>query len=774
MDIEREQRVLQLFEQALAWPAAARQERLAALLQGEPEVLAEVLAMLKADEASGVLPTVPPEPAAKIDDAPMPERLGKYCLIEEIGRGGMGLVYRAARDDGLFDQQVAIKVIRRNVFSATTQEQFDNERRILARLHHPRIAHLLDGGVSEDGASYIIMELIKGVPITDYAEANGLDLNARLALFLDACDALEYAHRELVVHADVKPSNVVVAEGHGLKLLDFGIARLVGEDGGRASSAHTPGYSSPARLSGERSTPTDDVFALGMLMQALISGIAGADDDLRAVAAKAAEPDAAMRYGAVSELSDDIARWQRHEPVTARPPVRSRAIYLLWRRNRALTLGIAMLLATTVISTALFLRANVAQAEAEHRFSEVRSLARYMLYDQYDALEKVPGTLKVRLALLDKSQSYLTSLAAEKDPSPDLALDIGQGFTRLATVQSGRRGGPNLSLSKRAGENLAKADSVLSAALGRFPDHRDLRLALASLRAHRCSHSIYTEHGVPKAVEFAQSVEPLLANVPENDARTILWFARNCRGDAYTWLDKPKQALELLQSEADAAKTRMAARRASDDEVRELTLAYRLLAEAAFYDRDFTRSIAYGQTALATVEPLITTYPDNLRYARAKVAALMITAVSSVDGPKDFNKAIELLTEGSNTYRRFVARDPEDTGTLASLLSLEGDRVSALASAGRKNEARTLSDEISRQNDALIKKYPTDLMINRGRARALSSRVELLKRIGGKAAVCAGNRVAHDAWLAFEKKFGLTDSDRRDILVPIESELKAC
>ena len=241
----------QALRRALEWPPAARAERLTELLSDEPEILNEVLAMIAADDSGGLLPTLPPEPVAIVPDAPMPERIGNYRIIEEIGRGGMGLVYRGARDDGLFEQQVAIKVIRRNIFSVTTQEQFANERRILARLHHPHIAHLLDGGVSEDGASYIIMELINGTPITDYAEANALDLAARLALFGDACAALEYAHRELVVHADVKPSNVVVAEGFGVKLLDFGIARLVGEDGGRASSAHTPGYSSPARISGE-------------------------------------------------------------------------------------------------------------------------------------------------------------------------------------------------------------------------------------------------------------------------------------------------------------------------------------------------------------------------------------------------------------------------------------------------------------------------------------------------------------------------------------------
>jgi serine/threonine protein kinase len=205
-----------------------------------------VLAMLRADRSSALIPTLPPEPAPPPDDRPPPERIGNYRVVEEIGRGGMGLVYLGARDDGLFDQQVAIKVIRRNILSATTHEQFATERRILARLHHPHIAHLLDGGVSEDGSPYIIMELIKGVPITDYAAAQGLDLAARLGLFRDACEALEYAHRELVVHADVKPSNVVVAEGFGVKLLDFGIARLIGEDGSKAGSAHTPGYSSPS------------------------------------------------------------------------------------------------------------------------------------------------------------------------------------------------------------------------------------------------------------------------------------------------------------------------------------------------------------------------------------------------------------------------------------------------------------------------------------------------------------------------------------------------
>ncbi len=181
--MERERRVLRLFEEALDWPQAAREERLREVLADEPDVLAAVLAMLAADRSAALIPTVPPEPATPEEELPPPQRIGNYRIVEEIGRGGMGLVYRGARDDGLFDQQVAIKVIRRNVLSPAMQDQFATERRILARLHHPHIAHLLDGGVSEDGAPYIIMELVRGVPITDYARDHALDLAARLALF---------------------------------------------------------------------------------------------------------------------------------------------------------------------------------------------------------------------------------------------------------------------------------------------------------------------------------------------------------------------------------------------------------------------------------------------------------------------------------------------------------------------------------------------------------------------------------------------------------------
>ncbi|MBC2669552.1 serine/threonine-protein kinase [Novosphingobium piscinae] len=765
---------MKLFETALDWPPPARRERLSALLASEPEVLAAVLAMLEADAAAALLPTLPPAPIALVDDAPSPTRIGSYRIIEEIGRGGMGLVYRAARDDGLFDQEVAIKVIRRTIFSDATLAQFATERRILARLHHPHIAHLLDGGVSADGSPYIIMELIRGAPITDHATRRGLALAERLALFRDACTALEHAHRELVVHADVKPSNVVVAEGFGVKLLDFGIARLVGDESTLPGMAHTPGYSSPARQSGARATPSDDVYALGVLLGQLIAGVDGVNEDLRAVASRAAAPEPSARYGAVSELIAELDRWQRHEPVQARPPGRLRAGAMVLRRNRALAVGIALLALTASVTSVLYIRAEQAQAQAEHRFAEVRSLARYMLYDQFDGLARVPGTLKVRLALLDKSQAYLNSLAADRTPSADLALDIGQGFTRLAVVQAGRRGGPNLQLSKLAGQNLARADAVLGDALQRFPDRADIRMALAALRAQRCARSIYTEHGVEAAIRFAQSAEDLLAAMPGAAARDVVWTARDCRADAYTWLNQPKQAIALLTSEIAAARARMEHRQMTDDLVRELGLAYRLLAEAAFYDNDFAQSAAHGTTAVGVLRPLIVKHPDTLTFVRAYVAALMITAQASTNVPRDYGRALALLTEGSRLYRRMVQRDPEDTGTFVNLLSLEGDRAMVLAAAGRGADALALSADITRMNDDLARRYPDDLTIARNRARALATRVELLARTSGKAAGCQGTRAALAAWQAYGRQFGLTASDRADIVDPLDKALLSC
>ena len=208
------------------------------------------------------------------------ERIGAYRLLKEIGYGGMGAVYLAERADGQFKQRVALKLIRQGKRSQETVRRFRLEREILARLQHPYIARLLDGGVTEEGLLYFDMEYVNGVPIDQYFEKQDLDLKARLRLFFDVCEAVQYAHQNLVIHRDLKPSNILVTERGQVKLLDFGIAKLL-DQAERPESLPptqlelrlmTPEYASPEQVRGDPVTTASDVYALGLNLYKLLTG----------------------------------------------------------------------------------------------------------------------------------------------------------------------------------------------------------------------------------------------------------------------------------------------------------------------------------------------------------------------------------------------------------------------------------------------------------------------------------------------------------------------
>ena len=205
------------------------------------------------------------------------ETVGRYRLIERIGRGGMGTVWLAERADGQFEQRVALKLIKRGMDTDEILDRFLRERQILARLEHPGIARLLDGGVSEDGRPYFVMEYVAGEPITEHCDRRRLSIEARLGLFLQACHAIQYAHRNLVVHRDLNPANVLVTESGAVKLLDFGIAKLMSDEQGATlvsaeAALMTPEYASPEQVAGEPVTTASDVFQLGVLLYELLSG----------------------------------------------------------------------------------------------------------------------------------------------------------------------------------------------------------------------------------------------------------------------------------------------------------------------------------------------------------------------------------------------------------------------------------------------------------------------------------------------------------------------
>ncbi|MEO7724426.1 MAG: serine/threonine-protein kinase, partial [Chthoniobacterales bacterium] len=282
MPFDRQQ-VNDLFDAAVELTGAKRADFLERECAGNRELRAEVDSLLAADEEASQfieepILSIPPELFPEATTDVVGQQLGDYRIIREIGRGGLGTVYLAERADEAFRKEVAIKLIRRGLDTEDILRRFRNERQILAQLEHPHIARLLDGGTTEDGLPFFVMEFVKGEPLLDYCEAHRLTIRERLELFCKICAAVTYAHQNLVIHRDLKPSNILVmAEGEP-KLLDFGIARLLtAEDEdltltAPAARVLTPGYASPEQIRGDRITTASDIYSLGVLLYEMLSG----------------------------------------------------------------------------------------------------------------------------------------------------------------------------------------------------------------------------------------------------------------------------------------------------------------------------------------------------------------------------------------------------------------------------------------------------------------------------------------------------------------------
>jgi eukaryotic-like serine/threonine-protein kinase len=279
-DTIRWNRVRELFDQALDLPQGEVGSFLREQCGADEELLAEVKGLLRADETPHSMLGAPAlasfDPFA--DDSLIGERIGAYRIEKLIASGGMGAVYLANRDDGQFTQQVALKLIKRGMDSAEIIRRFQSERQILANLEHPNIARLIDGGVADSGQPYFAMEYVDGIPITRYCDKHELSISSRLELFKTACEAVQFAHQNLVVHRDLKPSNILVDSSGAVKLLDFGIAKALSEETEREHQTRTgfrvmtPGYASPEQVRAEPVTTASDVYSLGVVIFELLIG----------------------------------------------------------------------------------------------------------------------------------------------------------------------------------------------------------------------------------------------------------------------------------------------------------------------------------------------------------------------------------------------------------------------------------------------------------------------------------------------------------------------
>ena len=440
-----------LFEQALSLAPEARARMLAERC-GDPGVRAELDRLLAADAEQG--DWLEPGDAASAaqtigetgDDEPLPagSRIGPFELLEVLGEGGSSTVFRAFRDVEGVRQHVAVKLLARGLYTAEARRRFHHEREALARLRHPGIARLIEGGIADNGLAYIALELVDGIPITRYAQEHVLSERQRLTLFLRVCRAVESAHRALIVHRDLKPSNVLVTAEGEMKLLDFGIAKLLDDTEDATRTRHhalTPAYAAPEQFTPGAITTATDVYALGVLLRELLTGDRGARGeartshgasmhaaqlpskrarqlrgDLANIVAKATAPEPERRYGSGGALAEDIERHLDRLPVRAHPPSRWYRAGRFAARHRG---GVAI---TAILLLAIFASLSIA------------------LWQAHVARQQAARANMVRDFVESLFEPVRYGIAASKQPSLDELLARGVGkLERSRQLGAGER-----------------------------------------------------------------------------------------------------------------------------------------------------------------------------------------------------------------------------------------------------------------------------------------------------------------------------------------------
>lgn len=497
-------RLKDLFFGALERPAEERTAFLEAACEGDADLRRRLLALLEAArEGDGFLevpPVLPAEPAGGLVEG---ERLGPWEIVREIGGGGMGAVYEARRAEGDFARRAALKVVRPEIATDFFLRRFRMERRILAGLDHPHIARLLDAGATAAGLPFVVLELVEGRPLLEDCAARGLDVPDRLRLFLQICAAVEYAHRNLVVHRDLKPGNILVTSEGIPKLLDFGIAKLLEPETGAGPEGTatllrlmTPEYASPEQLRGGSITTATDIYSLGVVLYELLTarkpyrfgssephevvrivaehepsrpsvrvtqdeqGSAGLPGgaapgklarrlrgDLDTIVLTAMRKEPERRYPSVRQLSEDVVRYLEGRPILARKDTFSYRAIKFVRRHRsgvaAAALATAALVTGLVVTVLAKRAADFERGRAERRFNDVRRLANSFLFEIHDQIKDLPGSTPARQLLVRRALEYLDGLAKERGDDASLVRELAAAYQKVGDVQ-GNPYQPNL------------------------------------------------------------------------------------------------------------------------------------------------------------------------------------------------------------------------------------------------------------------------------------------------------------------------------------------
>lgn len=710
MNAELWSRVERITAEAIALPESEQEPYASRQCGTEPEVLNAVLELLEAGRKMGG--DYLESPALDFTR----ERFGQYRALREIGRGGMSVVYLGARAGGEFERQAAIKILLTG--GAITQD----ETRILASLEHANIARLFDAGTSASGFRYLVMELVEGQRIEKYCR--GLSEERRLRLFLQICAGVEYANRCLIVHRDLKPANILVTQQGVVKLLDFGIAKMLspepGADHTTGARAWTPDYASPEQILGLPVTTSTDVYSLGVLLCELIGGgrpraFAGLPlaevveraaheeiqqvpltGDLALVARKALRRDPGVRYASAAELARDIERYLEGRPVEARAPSWSYRAGKFISRNRYRVAAGALAVAALIVTTGIAIwQARV----ASERFYQVRGLARSVLFELHDAIKPLPDSLAARQLLVRRSLDYLDTLARDTRATPGMQLELVNGYLRLADIE-GTTGQASLGNTGAALSHLAKAVAIARRLTAARPDDREAAKSLTG--ALRLTSTTFTlrgegEKAIQAAAEALRIAERLRAASP-SDRQVALEFAEALHTMATAYSRSRTglaRSLPVLRKLTEVRRELLSANPGGENERRHLSRALQQTVVALYTQGDFQAADLAAQES----------YRINQARLKAGNEGAILQLATDIGylanfawKRQDYRAAVPLLEEQLRLRMIMAAKDSRD----AHMARRVGASMSRLgftyAKIGRLPEAiRVGSDALARQ-----------------------------------------------------------------------------
>ncbi len=611
--------------------------------------------------------------------------LGHYRLIKEIGRGGMGAVFLAERIDGEYEQKVAIKILQVERFSESLIQKLRNERQILANLKHPNIVNILDGGTSDQGIPFIVMEYVDGINMIGYIEEHNLDLNQKLRLFQKLCEVISFAHEKLIIHRDIKPSNILINQAGEIKLLDFGIAKIINPQGQSFQETQqlfiTPDYASPEHIKGEALSISSEVYSLGILFYQILTGInpfkskesslssmmemiceynplppskttenIKLKGDLDNICLKALRKDPKERFLSVDHFSQDIENYLQHLPVKATKDQWSYRAKKFMVRNRAYVVSAIVIFLITLAGLFISLyHAGVAKA----MFNDLRGLTGSMLFEFYDGVASLEGATTVKELVVSKTITYLKKMETKNSGNPDLMNEISEGYQRLGNIQ-GNSYVANMGKPDDALKSFRKAVDISEKLVSTYPANQNYLFSLSGAYLG-IGDVLYTLNRLDSTLMMYQKSNQLLIAL------------------SYNYSDSLKYGLSLSESY-----TRIG-------DVSGM-YGYSNLGNTSIAISSYHKSVDI-------LERLLDRHPENTDIIHSLGSCLsLLASLNSVTG--NYLGAIEAGYKSITSFEILLKMYPQNYMTMANILQAKNSMREALTETMRLEEALTLLKEV--------------------------------------------------------------------------------